>query len=455
MGHCEKPIIKVEPFLDEQINTTKVLEDTEVDIVSWANKGDFASNKIEDSDATDYSSSFADTMSDAENGSRLSDAEVESEFLGDSGGLTDAFDGSAFPMRKRRLTDHWRNFIRPLTWRCKWTELRIKEIDSLALKYSKELAEYDKGKHTTPDQFSIEEFGSKSLPFLGENRRNKANKRRKRKKVEDTTEIGSYTSHHYIFSYLVIIEPHTDSTDRFGTGEVQPFLDFSETDASLEQLLWAIDNIHARVHKLKSDVDAIMSKNASKFSSSENLSLLPHGDMQTSSAQSPTMSAGNGDAASVGVIYNSIQHGVDFDIGDFVMHSVVSSYGEVPMVPDIIESTVGLLSAADVTFHSALAGDSCEAMVDNVLIHEVAETDEHTFKSGSQAPMEENVNLVSVAMSDINTATNTTTVAQEQSSLKPCVYNDVNIPKNKRKRGERKACSAGWSKKCSGESDNH
>ncbi|KAG2409118.1 hypothetical protein LR48_Vigan01g140200 [Vigna angularis] len=420
MGHCEKPIIKVEPFLDEQINTTKVLEDTEVDIVSWANKGDFASNKIEDPDATDYSSSFADTTSDAENGSRLSDAEVESEFLGDSGSLTDAFDGSAFPMRKRRLTDHWRNFIRPLTWRCKWTELRIKEIDSIALKYSKELAEYDKeNKKSDHDGGLADDFGNP-----------------------------------------VIIEPHTDSTDRFGTGEVQPFLDFSETDASLEQLLWAIDNLQARVHKLKSDVDAIMSKNASKFSSSENLSLLPHGDMQTSSAQSPTISAGNGDAASVGVIYNSIQHGVDFDIGDFVMHSVVSSYGEVPMVPDIIESTVGLLSAADVTFRSALAGDSCEAMVDNVLIHEVAETDEHTFKSGSQPPMErlqnwekgegeENLNLVSVPMSDINT------VAQEQSTLKPCVYNDVSIPKNKRKRGERKACSGGWSKKCSGESENH
>jgi len=99
MGHCEKPFIKEEPFLDEQINSTKVFEDTEVDIVSWANKGDFASNKSEDPDATDYSSSFADTGSGAENGSKFSDAEVESEFLGDSGGLPDAFDGSAFPMR--------------------------------------------------------------------------------------------------------------------------------------------------------------------------------------------------------------------------------------------------------------------------------------------------------------------------------------------------------------------
>lgn len=98
MGHFEKPIIiKVEP-LDEPINPTKVTEDTEVDIVSLTNKGDFASNKVEDPDATDYSSSFSGTTSDAENGSRLSDAEVESEFLGDNG-LANTSDGSAFPMR--------------------------------------------------------------------------------------------------------------------------------------------------------------------------------------------------------------------------------------------------------------------------------------------------------------------------------------------------------------------
>ncbi|RDY06615.1 hypothetical protein CR513_09373, partial [Mucuna pruriens] len=475
MGHCEKPMIKVEPFLDEQINITKDLEDTEVDIVSWATKGDFASNKNEDPDATDYSSSFADTTSDAENGSVLSDAEVESEFLGDNG-LADTFDGSAFPTRKRKLTDHWRNFIRPLMWRCKWTELRMKEIESQALKYSKELAEYEKGKHTEPDQFTLEEFGSKSLPFLGEQRRSKAQKRRKRKKVEDTTDIGSYTSHHYIFSYLenkksdgegsladdfgnpVITEPHADSTDRFGIAENRPLLDFSEADASLEHLLWTIDNLHSRVHKLKSEVDAVMSKNASKLSSSENLSLLPHGDVQTSSGPSPTISAGNGDAASVGAIYNSTHHAVDFDLGDFMHGSAVSSYG-VPMVPDIIESTVGLLSAADVTFCSSLVGDSCEDMVDNVLIHEVAETNEHTFRSATHHPMEkgeggESLSHVPIPMSDIYTATNTA-VSQEQSTLKSCMYRDVNFPKNKRKRGERKACSGGWSKKCSGESENH
>ncbi|KAL2663821.1 hypothetical protein AAZX31_02G131900 [Glycine max] len=484
MGHFEKPIIiKVEP-LDEPINPTKVTEDTEVDIVSLTNKGDFASNKVEDPDATDYSSSFSGTTSDAENGSRLSDAEVESEFLGDNG-LADTFDGSAFPKRKRKLTDHWRNFIRPLMWRCKWTELRIREINSQALKYSKELAGYDKGKHTAPDEFTLEEFGSKSLPFLGEQLRSKAKKRRKRKKVEDTTDIGSYTSHHYIFSYLenkksdpdgyladdfgnpVITEPHVNSTDRFGIGEDRPLLDFNETDVSFKQLLLTIDNTHTRIHKLKSNVDGIVSKKASKFSSSENLSfLLHHGDVQqTSSVESPTISAGNGDTASIGVIYNSTQHEPDFDIGDFVMQdSAISSYGGVPMIPDIIESTVGLLSAADVTLHSAFVVDSCEDMVDNVLIHEVAETDEHTF--ASHYPMErlqdvekdeegeESPNPVPIPLSDINTATTNPAVSEEQSTIKSCMYRDGNIPKNKRKRGERKACSGGWSKKCSGDSEN-
>ncbi|KAJ1382449.1 hypothetical protein SESBI_44226 [Sesbania bispinosa] len=456
MGQCEKPIVKVEvePFQEEQINTTKVFEDTDVDIVSWTNKGDLASNKNEDPDATEYSSSFADTTSDAENCSRLSDAEVESECFGDNG-LACGFNtlGSAFRIRKKKLTDHWRNYIRPVMWRCKWAELRIKEIDSQAVKYGKELAEYDKRKHMEPDHSTLDEFGSKSLPFSSD-------QYRKNKKSDPDGSLADD------FDNPVITEPIADSTDRFGIGEDQPFLEFSEADASLEQLLWTIDNLQSRVHKLKGDVEAVMSKNASKFSSSENLSLLPHGDVQTSSAQSPATSAGNGDAASVGGIYNSTQHVAgEYDFGDLVMHDgAVSSYGQVTIIPDIIESTVGLLSAADVTLHPALVGDSCEAMVDNVLIHEVAETEDHTLKSGSHYPIEklqdmdkseveESLHPVSVPMSDFNTETNSA-VSQEQCALKSCISKDVNFPKNKRKRGERKAGSGGWSKKCSGEPDN-
>ncbi|XP_028780104.1 uncharacterized protein LOC114736446 isoform X2 [Neltuma alba] len=483
-SHSEKPIVKAEAFLDEPIKSTKVPEDMEVDVVSWTNKVDFASNKNNDPDATEYSSSFADTMSDPETSSRLSEAEVESELLGDRG-LSCAFDafGSAFPMRKKKLTDHWRNFIRPLMWRCKWTELRIKEMESQALKYSKELAEFDNRKCKAPDQLTLEEIGSKSLPFSSPLCKSKAKKRRKRKKIEDTIDIGSYMSRHYLFSYLdnkksdpdssladdfgnsVIADPHTDLTDRFGINDDQSFFEFTDGDGSLEQLLWTIESVHSRVHKLKSQVDTIMSKNAMKFSS-ENLSLLPHGDAQTSSAHSPAFSAGNGDTVSAGAICNSAQHAPEFDFGDLVMpDSAVSSYGEATTIPDIIESTVGLLSAADVTLPQPQTMDSCEDMVDSVLIHnEAAEAEEHAFKSVNYNPTEkhpeagkgdqESAHTASIPATESNIALKSALPhSQEQSTLKSCLYKDVHFPNFKRKRGERKAGSGGWSKKSSGEPD--
>jgi hypothetical protein len=108
-----------------------------------------------------------------------------------------------FHCRKKKLTNHWRNFIRPLMWRCKWTELKIKEIESQASKYSREIAAYDQRKHLGFDQLTSEGLGSKSLPFSRHCYRKKAIKRRrKRKRVEDTADITSYMSQHNLFSYL-------------------------------------------------------------------------------------------------------------------------------------------------------------------------------------------------------------------------------------------------------------
>jgi hypothetical protein len=102
LSDMANPVVKAEFLVEEQFGTTsaKLFEDTEVDIVSWTNKGDVGSTKNEDPDATEYSSSFADTNSDAENSSRSSDAEVESEFVGENN-VACPFDtfGSDFRMR--------------------------------------------------------------------------------------------------------------------------------------------------------------------------------------------------------------------------------------------------------------------------------------------------------------------------------------------------------------------
>lgn len=485
-SNCEGIKIEAQAMLGDQSTAPNFPEDLEVDIIGSTTKSDIGLTKSEDPDATEYSSSFADTNSGTENCSGLSEGEVESQFFGDNS-LASPFDAfsSAFQMRKKKLTNQWRSFIRPLMWRCKWTELRIKEMESQALKYGSELAAYDQRKHSGFNQFTFEGLGSKSLPFSNQCFRKRTIKRRKRKRVEDTTDLTSYMSQHYLFSYLelkksdpdgnamaddfgnpVITEQNDHCNDKFGISNDWSFFEFRDGDNFLEQVLWKIEMVHSRVHKLKSQIDVVMSKNAAKFSSSENLSLLAPYDAQTSSAHSPTFSAGNGDAISVGPICTPPKHISEYDNGDIAKpESAISSYGEAAIhVPDIIESTVGLLSATDVTLHQPQIGDSCEDIVDNVLIHtEVAEAETHTLnKIDNQATethqeaeigeQEESTNLSLIPTSEPLTVEKSVG-SQEQSTLKSCLASDVQFPRNKRKRGERKAGSVGWNKKSSGETE--
>lgn len=99
------------------------------------------------------------------------------------------------------MTVHWRKFIRPLTWRCKWIELQIKELQSQAQMYDRELAVYDQRKQFEFENFPLEEFDAKSLPFSSQALRDKVMKRKKRKRVEETIDITTYMSQHNLFSY--------------------------------------------------------------------------------------------------------------------------------------------------------------------------------------------------------------------------------------------------------------
>ncbi|KAH9783106.1 elongation factor [Citrus sinensis] len=488
-----------------QTMSPKGPEDVEVDIVKFTTDGEIRLTEAEDPDATEYSSSFGNTEPDTERCSGLSEVEVESQYFDVNGLRTncDSF-GRLFQMRfvvvpysnllcsmvhcqksKKKLTNHWRSFIRPLMWRCKWAELRINEIQSQALKYARELAAYDQNKLSRVNQSTVEEFGSKSLAFSSQWYRKKAMKRRKRKRAEDTTDLASYMSHHSLFSYLenkrsnpdgnstaddfgntVIMDQPADCNDKFGSNEDALFFELKDDDSSLEQVLLKIETVHSRVRQLKSQLDIVMAKNASRFSSSENLSLLAPCDGQTSSAPSPTFSAGNADTTSIGAIYNPTQHISEYDIGDLVLpESAISSYAETIHVPDIIESTVGLLSAADVTFHQPQIGDSCEDILDNILIeNDGAEGEQHTFLGTSNQSIEkhndpekgeegESTNPSPIPTSEPDPVAKSE-VDQDQSTLKSCLASDINFPRNKRKRGERKAGpGSSWSKKGSGEPD--
>ncbi|CDP10873.1 unnamed protein product [Coffea canephora] len=470
--------------LGEQIKLPKVTEDAAVDVIGSKRNPDSRLAAKEDPDATECSSSFADTTSGEENSSGFSDAEVESQ-LYDPGGLGSPFDGlsSFFPMRKKKLTCHWRNFIRNLTWRCKWTELKIKEIESQASKYRRHIAAYDQNKLMPFDQLQVEEFGSKSLPYTPQSHRKMPLKRRKRKRVESTTDTTTYMAHHNLFSYRaeskrsdqdgnsvaddfgnpVFPGENPASCDEFGFNN-EWLVNKVDTEFQ-ERILQKIDMIHTRVHKLKSTLDSIMTKYAGKFSSSESINHLVPCDLLNSSVRSPTFSTCNGDTVSVGGLYSSIQHMPEYDLGDFVLpDTAVSNYGEGILIPDIIESTVGLLSSADVTHHQAQVADSCEKIVDNILIHnESVGMEIQTFKQTHIASAdkyqdaeisgeEESTNPTFPALEDLDKETGPA-ISQEQSTLKSCLATEIHFPKNKRKRGERKAGSGGWSRQLPGEPD--
>ena len=90
----KETINQVNILLDGKATTPKDFEDVEVDIVTCTKINETRPAEVEDPDATEYSSSFADTASDPEKCSGLSEAEMESQFFGDSDLASpyDAFD---------------------------------------------------------------------------------------------------------------------------------------------------------------------------------------------------------------------------------------------------------------------------------------------------------------------------------------------------------------------------
>ena len=98
-------------------------------------------------------------------------------------------------LRKKKVTDEWRRFRQPLMWRCKWLELKVKEIESQARGYDKEIQSYYQSK-----QFDLE----KSKPCYGDDqtqRKSVVFKRGRRRRVEETTDVSAYISNHNVFSY--------------------------------------------------------------------------------------------------------------------------------------------------------------------------------------------------------------------------------------------------------------
>ncbi|XP_047308906.1 uncharacterized protein LOC124912340 [Impatiens glandulifera] len=394
--------------------------------------------------ATECSSSFDDdSLSGGDNHNHNnddvsacpSDAEVDSHFFeNDEFGFDEL--GSLFPMRKKKLTAHWRNFIRPLMWRCKWAELKMKEIQSQSLKYDKELAEFDRVKKIEQDQCRLPGSSSKSSQYVSRmgRRRRMIMKRRKRKRVEDSVDIKPYVSQHNLFSYhenkntnsdgSVVVEEFSnpvvnDINHEELVDESWMFRMSKDSTDSPEPFLRQIANIQSQVRSLKSRLVSVISENGSMLSSSENFSLHLPNEAQTSSAQSLDFSA------NMGGLYDMA------DENSVPYYSIFA--------PDIIESTVGSLSSVDL--HTQI-GDTSEAVMDNAAI-ESALRNQRTEKNREEeggSEQEESSNNYCKKLGAKSGFKH-----EEQQMGNVGLGPDICFPKAKGKRGERKpGFRGGW-----------
>ncbi|KAL7158417.1 hypothetical protein ABFS83_02G142100 [Erythranthe nasuta] len=259
-------------------------------------------------DTTESSSSFGGSDCGLDN----SDTEVSSDFHASEIGF-DGF-GENIRMRKKKLTTHWRSYIQPLMWRCKWIELQINKLKAQGKKYEKELEAYNNGKQIRLDN-SEPIDSAKSLPFSPRvSARDEFFKRKKRKRNEATVDVAAYMSRHNIFSYYenkksltdgptVVNDLNNSATqtvnfddDFWVNDELLQSFEPREGENSLEHVLSKIEFLQSKVVNLKSTAEKIMRENAGKFSSSDDLSF----------AMAYSTSSGySGDATGVGNYFAS------------------------------------------------------------------------------------------------------------------------------------------------------
>ncbi|KAL4336824.1 hypothetical protein HN51_046582 [Arachis hypogaea] len=275
------------PSRIEQTHFSNENENVEVNITGSTNSGQAL--VVEDSreDATESSSSFGHTESDTENVPSFSDPEVESCLCADNASSSmsnDYFESP--PRRKKGVTSHWRKFIHPLMWRCKWIELRLKQLQSQELKYEKELEAYNYRKQLDFAHLTLDGSDIKSVPISGRRHRNKIMKRKKRNRVEEKYDLASYMSNHSLFSYYEQKDRTVDTCLKdvhgaanggniddieFKLDDLWSYVDYENSDKSLDDIIQKIEAVQSQVHKLKTRIDKVIKENSGKFDSGTQL----------------------------------------------------------------------------------------------------------------------------------------------------------------------------------------
>ncbi|XP_047307453.1 uncharacterized protein LOC124910812 [Impatiens glandulifera] len=277
---CQSSSSKVETSKYKKTRAEDDSQDVEVEIVGQMNTDNNINNnrsliKVEHQDTTESSSSsFGDTFGEDEDSAMDSDVEAESEM--------NVHDETLQSRKKKLLTPHWRSFVRPIVWRCKWAELQIRKFQSIARKCDNELEKYRQTKQSVSESIVSDECGSKSFPTTSHNQGKRIMRRRKRRRVEETEDAASYMSRHNLFSYYVNKKCASDATrmddgwgcdailnekmpiddDDHGVDDEMLPLGIQERDIYFEQIMRMIGTVHTQVKEMKNHLNKLTSENS-------------------------------------------------------------------------------------------------------------------------------------------------------------------------------------------------
>nr|GMD62121.1 Serine/threonine-protein kinase samkB [Ipomoea batatas] len=327
----------------QQNEVVDTSENTEVNVTERVNLDRIRYGLVEAAgcqDTTESSSSFEESISGVD----------ESDLCGDvTSAVAFGEVGDLLSMRGKKVTSHWSSFIKPIEWRCKWVELQLWKLKSLAQKYDKELAQYSDKKQFAFKNFGSEDTNSKSIPFPFTQQRNKVLERKRRRRNEDKLDIAQYMSKHNLFSFYENRTSATDGAfrndDRFsqvgnpdsrGSRNVGPNvmalkiprvqlcpfalpcfsmvsteklksgnelkideelvqLMHMDGNNSMEQILRKIDGLQSQVSGLKARLGKVMRENPVKFTCADNPGLDVPSNALTKSRNLTALSTGNED----------------------------------------------------------------------------------------------------------------------------------------------------------------
>lgn len=416
----------------------------EVNITGFSNSSGNRLAKAECQETTESSSSFDDTSSASENADNLSESEVVSGCHPD-GSSTLRINGSDDVFRKRKLTHHWRSFIRPLMWRCKWVELQIMKLDAQARKYNTKLAEYNQKKHVLLENIEMGGVATKSFPFSSDRPGGRVLRRKKRRRVEETTNAASYMSNHNLFSYYEKRIHTTDATcadegqgnrghfngnDESEHNDEGFWLGSGDGDNSVEEMFRKIEILQSQISNLKSRLDKVKSENPGKFSLVDDLDLVVSSNGLASSARPLGSPPNNTDRMPVGSSDIASQLILQYNMDNMVMpESAVSSHGVVSHLPEMIERR-----------HPSFLGGTCRNIEDDVLIYnermnaEMNNLDDVAIKHVEEPRAEASTDRTFPTLS-----VEQDLPADDQPPPKIRSISKLTAPKRRKKRGRRKA----------------